>query len=352
MNNNDDTFEIQTRRPIQTPTTEQNNVNNIPLQSPIQLKGNVPPEFLRMAEEQKYNNQQNENNDFKITETSRMQSKKPMQVNAPNVAVTGSPKLEELIAGIKQTTQVYEKITLPSLGKFYSGDDGPTDGILHIRPMTGHEESILATPRFIKSGQAINLIFQNCIKEKYNPENFLSADRKFLLIWLRGISYSPDYEVELQCPFTDKKFNYTINLDLDVDMCPDDFNYNSLHDVLPTTNYKFSYRLSKGKDEIALQAHRDKKARFDTSQLADDTLIFNTVQLLEDIEGLTSKFELEKLMEVLPVSDSNYIRNTINEPPFGVNTKVTIQSPFTLEDFEIELPLDSNFFFPKKKKIN
>lgn len=357
----DETFGPDTRRqinPNEFQNTPPGNFENVvdaqrkigmePFDAPHRPKitGNIPPQLAAMM-----NKSAEDEAPMRISEGSRMtQKNKQAKPDSSNLRVTGSVKLEELLANIKETTFTYEKITLPSLGKFYNGSDGPTDGVLHIRPMTGEEESILATPRFVKRGDAVNMIFDKCIKEKYRSENLLTQDRTFLLIWLRGISYGPDYQVELTCPFTDKKFSYTIDLNLDVNLCPEDFNMSSLEDILPTTGYNFKYRLARGRDEMAIQAHREKKAKFDTSSQADDSLIFKTAQLVEEIEGLTSKKELEILLKKLPVSDGNYIRNLVNDPPFGPDTKIVVTSPFSLEEFEVDLPLDSNFFFPRRLK--
>lgn len=287
--------------------------------------------------------------DYQVRE-SRMKTVRKNVSPQQDLRATGSQTLENLIEGIKESTNVYEKITLPSLGKFYDGSDGPRDGVLHIRPMTGEEEQILATPRFVKKGVAINMIFNRCIKEKFNSENFLSVDRTFLLIWLRGISYSPEYDVEVTCPFTDKKFQYTIDLNLPVDECPPNYTSASLEDVMPITGYKFKYRLATGADEQRVQDYRDQKSKFDQTNQSDDTLMYRTALLLEEIEGLTDKRELQILLRKLPIGDVSHIRNKTSEPPFGTNTKVTIISPFNMEEFEIDLPLEANFFFPKQRK--
>lgn len=120
---------------------------------------------------------------------------------------------------------------------------------------------------------------------------------------------------------------------------------------MPVTGYNFKYRLATGKDEQVVQDHRERRAKnFDLTGQADDTLLFRTAHLVEEIEGLTNKLEIQTLLKKLPIQDVNFIRNTVNEPPFGVETKVTINNPYTLSDFEIELPLEANFFFPRAKK--
>lgn len=296
------------------------------------VQGNIPEAFKRAA---------------------NMQSKPRGNERQQEMRVTGSGKLEELIAGIgTRGSMIYERIELPSKGKFYNGEDGPSDGVIHVRPMTGEEEEILATPRFVKKGQAINMIFNRCMREKFDSANFLTQDRTYMLIYLRGISYTPEYDVEVRDPETDQTFATTINLnDLYVDFCDAGFSADSLNDVLPVTGYRFRYRLAVGKDEQVIQEYRERRAKnFDLSGQADDTLLYRTAHLIEEVEGLTDKSEIQTLLKKLPIQDVAYLRTVVNEPPFGVDTKVSITNPYSLRDFEIELPLESNFFFPRAKR--
>jgi hypothetical protein len=301
----------------------------------VQVKGKVPEGFKKMLAEKRGANK-------------GKQAAKPSEMR-----VTGSNKLEELIAGIgSKGGLVYEPIQLPSKGRFYDGENGPTNGTIHIRPMTGEEEEILATPRFVKKGQAINMIFNRCMKENYDSANFLTQDRTYMLIYLRGISYTPEYDVEIRDPDSDQTFATTINLsELYVDYCPQDFGIESLEDRLPVTGYKFRYRLAVGRDEQEIQQYRDRRAKnFDLSDQADDTLIYRTAHLVQEIEGLTDKMEIQTLLKKLPIQDVAYLRTTVNEPPFGVDTKISITNPYTMRDFEVDLPLESNFFFPRAKR--
>ena len=112
--------------------------------NPFQVKGNVPPEFLKAMGGQSQN--------------------QPASKSIPD-SFKVSGNLQSLLDGLKQSTAVLEEIQLPSRGVFYNGEDGPADGILHIRPMTGEEEQILATPRFVRKGQSLNMIFSRCIRE-------------------------------------------------------------------------------------------------------------------------------------------------------------------------------------------
>ena len=300
------------------------------------ISGQIPPQFLNAL-----NQAQNK------TESNPALPPASQGINIPKNA---SVELASLLENLKSQSYVFEEIKLPSLGRFYNGEDGPQNGILHIRPMTGEEEQILATPRFVKKGQAIDMIFQRCLQEKYNVKNLLSIDRTFLLIYLRGISYGPEYEVEIKCPSCDKKFATTIDLDvIPVDTCPDNFGPD-LTDKLPKSGFRFTYRLSNGKDETELQEHRERRLKQYGDSTADDTLTYRITQLLTNIEGIQDKNEINLVVKNLPVQDVAYLRNIINDPPFGLDTKIPLNCAGCYEEFDVELPLDTGFFFPRRKK--
>jgi hypothetical protein len=310
-------------------------------QGSVQLSGNIPAELLARINGGGKQSGPNEDS------VSRL----PAQQYAPQQAtMSGSSEFQEILNALKTGNDVYEEIELPSLGRFYDGTDGPLDGKLHIRPMTGEEEQILATPRFVRKGQAINMIFSRCIKEQFKPDNLLSVDRTFILIYLRGISYGSEYEVEVKDPESDRKFTTVIDLDtLPKENCPPDFS-NPLQDTLPKSNLHFVYRLSKGKDETELQEYRERRLKQFGDSATDDTLLYRSAQLVESISSITNKMEIQQILKNLPIQDLSYLRGVVNEPPFGVDTKVTLVSPMSQEEFEVDLPLEANFFFPRRRK--
>jgi hypothetical protein len=268
----------------------------------------------------------------------------------PKIAL--SPELEAALQRVAEKTTIYEEISLPSRGVFYNGEDGPANGVIHIRPMTGAEEQILATQRFVRKGNAVNMIFQRCMQEKFDTQDFLTPDRTYLLIYLRGISYTPQYDAEIRCAECSYKFSTTLDLnELYVDYCPKDFDKESLAGALPESGLKYNYRLSRGSDEQKLTEHRERKDRqLVSGNNTDDTLTYRTVQLLEDVAGVTDKDELMQLVQRLHINDVAHLRNILNEPPFGVDTKVHVFCPSCNADFDVDMPIEANFFFPRSKK--
>ena len=327
------------RQKIMDEAKQQSNLGNMSVEeNVVPISGNIPEKYKQYFD------------------GSEGEQKGPRTRNS-SLRAQGSDKLEQLLAGLNPNGgPEFEEIVLPSKGKFYNGSDGPKDGILHIRKMTGKEEEILANPRLIKKNQALNMIFDNCIQEPYKSEGFLAEDRTYLLIYLRGISYSEIYDVEIKCPECDKTFAAEIDLNnFMVDSCPDDFDENGLTGTLPQCGYKFSYRLPRGSDEREVQSYRDFKAKGGfvvDADAPDETLHFRTALLVNEIEGLTDKSELKVLIEKLPIGDVNYLRNTINNPPFGVDTKTPLECTYCQADFNTDLPLEASFFFTKDQKKN
>lgn len=338
----DDTF--RQRRPIQDPSNPEG------MSAPT-ITGNIPPQFMQAMQNAQMQDQNPvDSRPSFASQTTNPQFQGGQEEFRPSLQSSGESHLRSILENLKGFNAVYEEIQLPSMGRFYDGTNGPLNGIISIRAMTGEEEQILATPRFVKKGQAINMIFEKCIKGQYRPENLLTIDRTFLLIYLRGISYSHSYDVELKCPECSTKFNHSINLDsLYVEHVPDDFGP-ALRDVLPTSKLPFSYRLSTGRDEQEISDHRDRRIKAFGDAAPDDTLIYRTALLLNDIDGITNKTELQVLLKNMPINDVSYIRNCILEPPFGVDTDIEIICPSCLQDFEVDLPMDASFFFPRRKK--
>jgi hypothetical protein len=305
----------------------------MPADAPFQVSGNIPPEFKQALSRQKSFQGQ----DF----TPEASVPSPMRGGM-------SADLEEILSRVSAHTHQWEPIKLPSKSKFYGGEIPET---IFIRAMTGEEEKILATPRFVKKGQAIDMIFSKCIRERIPVENLLSVDKIYLLIFLRGISYTPEYDVEIKCPECTTKFTTVIDLNsLDVEECPGDFGPQNLTGVLPTTGLQYRYRLPTGHDEQEITKHRERFVKNWGDQKDDDTLQFRMSLLLEQIENLTNKQEIQMLLNKLPINDLTELRNIINNPPFGVETEVGIVCPMCSGEFEIELPLEANFFFPRKKR--
>ncbi len=321
-------------------------------QMPFSVGGAIPDEFKRVMQEKMLSGDKppvppQAEPQFEPFEAPPERPRASKSTGDKQVKPTSnnSDELGTLLSKLAEKHQ-WEVFEFPSRGKFYT--DIPAK--VSIRAMTGEEEQILATPRFVRDGSAIDKIFARCIKERIRTEDLLSVDRTHLLIFLRGISYTPEYDVEVKCPNCSQKFPHVIDLnDLDVTSCPDSFHADSLKGELPDSGFSYTYRLPTGEDEREISNYREKRVKQWGSQSEDDTLLYRTALLLEEVGGVTLKSELAFLLKKLPIKDVGHLRNEINTPPFGVNTDLPLLCPICSEGFEIDLPLETSFFFPRKR---
>lgn len=284
------------------------------------------------------------------TPTRQLPQQPPKQVAKPQFqtvqGVQVDDRLQKLLEGVSKDTHKYGSVELPSRGVFYNNKDGPVDGIIHLRTMTGAEEKLMTDQRLLNSGEAFNLIYNNCMQENYKSENFLSVDRRFLLIWLRGISYGHLYTVNVTCEACKKRFPTNVNLDqLEKSMCPEWFK-DPLEVTLPVSGYVVKYHLSRGKDEMIIQATNSREQNQINKQ--GDAAFLSLTQLIDRIEDLDDKKAIPVLLKALHIKDLNFLRNTFNNPPFGVNEEIFIDCPYCNHKFEIDLPYERDFFLPSQ----
>lgn len=302
-------------------------------EAPFQMSGNIPPQ-LRAA----------------MAKNKDESEEPPVRRNTvtPDAQVknTSSTNLDALLQQLASSHK-WEPFSFPSRGKFYTN----IPSTVHVREMTGEEEQILATPRFVKRGKAIDMIFERCIQERIPTEELLAVDRTHLLIYLRGISYTPLYDVEIKCTECGLKFQTEIDLNtLEVDECPDEFGPDNLSGKLPASGFTYRYRLPTGTDEQEIAQYRDRRIQQFGDNNEDDTLLYRTALLMEEIQGVTSLKEIQYLLKKLPIADVSFLRNEINQPPFGVKTEIPMLCPACTEEFKIDLPLETSFFFPRKRE--
>jgi len=301
----------------------------MPGNAPFSVQGNIPPEVVSLFKNQ----------------TPQQPTEKPKPT--PN-----NPRLAELLEELKQITGKYDEIQLPSLGKFYANGEAPENGKIHVRPMKGEEEEILGTTRFLKKGVAIQKVFDNCVQERINPGKWLLIDQTYLLIYLRGISHGVSYDVEIRCPNCSHRMEATVHLEqLLVTKCPNDFGPENLQGELPITKYKFKFHLPTIEDETRIDTYREQKKSV-SEDTTDDISHWRTALLLDDIAGLVHHDAIMILLRNLPLADITYLKNVMNEIPFGVDTMIGQWCTACNEDFKVELPFGVNFFYPKPRKVN
>jgi len=263
------------------------------------------------------------------------------------VETSGSTRVKS--AAVPNFEPPAELVALPSHGLLYKDDTKDEDvlsGQISVRPMTHTEEKILTTSRLIKSGQALDMVYKNCIKSAIDPLDLLSTDRLFLMFWLRGISYGHNYTFSMRCPECDKSFKWTV----DISKHPVKEITEELEEPiaikLPRSGATVYYYLSRGRVEKKLREMRDKQL---VSALAiDDTTTRRMILLTDRIitpEGEElKKNKWEIFLDSLIGEDAATIRDDMIEKDAGVEPIKDIECPYCESSFDSNIPVTVDFF--------
>lgn len=245
-----------------------------------------------------------------------------------------------------------EFVPLPSKGKFYPVNHPLKDkDTIEIKQMTAKEEDILTSRSLLRKGVALDKLISSLVVDKgINTDSLTSEDRNAILIAARVSSYGVDYVTTVTCPSCNTKVKHTFNLGEKLDeqeekpapnVTVDDSGYFTI--ILPATKFKVVCRALNGYDEKNLfRASESKK-----NVAGGDSL------LLEQLKGMIvsindfDKEMVKKAIEVMPASDSRYLRKTYLEIVPGVDLKKTFNCSSCDYSSDMEVPLTADFFWFK-----
>jgi hypothetical protein len=245
-----------------------------------------------------------------------------------------------------------ELVTLPSHGYLYKNISSDPDvvekGAIKIRPMTVAEEKILATPRLVKSGQAIDMVFEACVKSQIDPKEMLSSDRVFLMLWLRSISYGNVYKFQLTSPEPGNPVRFEYEVDLSnhpITEFTDPEISEPFTFVFPKCKYVVQFRLPRGKDEIEIMKMGNAPKKLDDRDETIVTRLTSIILKLSDPDGKdVPPAYYQSFVNQLMAGDASSWRNKLQDLDCGVEDIKNIQVPGTDFVFDTPIPITESFF--------
>lgn len=248
-------------------------------------------------------------------------------------------------------------VRLPSRGVSYPEGAPQASGSLTLSAMTMVEESIFANARGDNS-EVIDNILRRCIQENIEINTLLAADKFFLFMMLRAITYGSDYTFNWTCPSLTSPKEICGHKNTSTVHIPDDFKVKYLSDEdkepfkvsLPESNKEISFRLLRGVDEVQIERHA---AEFKAKQKAgiggpDTTTAFRLSCQIVAVDGNAVKdAPPQKLMQFimsLHSRDVQVFREKVGFYTPGINTDVTLICEDCGAVHEWDLPFTANFF--------
>jgi hypothetical protein len=237
---------------------------------------------------------------------------------------------------------------LPSRGVLYhNGEISSKEGEVHIHPMSALTEISLKNPDMLFNGKALEEVFAECVPEVKKPLELLGRDIDALMFYLRLVTYGPAYEISVKhtCPEA-KQHSYTVDIEQEV---------MTMKQLDPTLLDQFSTTLQNGqvvRCRPASYTHMIKLFQLNAgkTELSNDdmkeNITFNLVQLIESVDGVTDKSNIEEWVKSITTLMQNRITDVIEKMnDWGPSSTVKVKCRDCGEEMRVELPLNPVSFF-------
>ena len=246
-----------------------------------------------------------------------------------------------------------EIIDLPSRGLIYAEDSTLRSGKVELKYMTAKEEDILTTQSYIKQGVVLDKLFQSLIisngkGERVKYHELLLGDKNAIMVAVRVLGYGKEYPIEVTNPSGDKQ-KEVIDLsqipekEIDLDLFKSGIN--RFPYTLPASKRVITFKFLTHGDEPNIEAETKAAKKF--SKGIDTTLSTRLTYSIQSIDGEEDRMKIRKFVQnELLALDSRALRKYMRSIQPDIDLTLVLEDPTTGEDFEVELPIGTDFFWP------
>lgn len=238
--------------------------------------------------------------------------------------------------GQQMMTLPHDVVPLPSQGRFYKNKKKS----LKVGYLTASDENILLGNTDDITGALLrNKIYEPDIK----IDDLLEGDIEAILIFLRNTSFGPELTLNLNDPQTKKPFEANVRLDeLDIKQPKNEPSEDGTYTtVLPKSGSSVKVKILTYGEIAEIQKII---ASYPQGRIPPRVTLTLQKQILE-VDGNSDKAEIAKFVESLPISDSKYIRNFLNDNEPKLDLKRVVIAP-SGEKLTVNVGLGVEFFRP------
>tara|TARA_E500000331_G_C17178502_1_gene679466 strand:+ start:93 stop:959 length:867 start_codon:yes stop_codon:yes gene_type:complete len=275
-------------------------------------------------------------------------------INSPSTAVTTGANSGSSSPSPLEFVRPTSLVSLPSGGKFYP-EGHPLHGVgeIEVRHMTTAEEDILTSRVLLKKGTAIDKFLEKIIQAPVHPNDLLLGDKSALIVQARIDGYGSDYTTQVACPACQARLTHTFDL-TDYQLV-EGHDCNEVDDASSTDRNTFIISLDNGWEvEVrALNGHDEKQMTKAMNQrqkagLPDSGIQEQLRSMIVSISGHTDKSTINKAVQHMTGKQSRKIRETYSKIIPNIDLKQSVTCHECLTTSEMEVPLTSDFFWPKQ----
>lgn len=269
----------------------------------------------------------------------------------------------------------WDTVVLPSKGYYYGGKI--PDGVVKIRPMNIFTEKIMSTQRWVRTGEAINKVFEHCVQfpdPSFDVLDLLSGDATFLLYYLRGITYGNMYEFIMKCDDEEcghsAEYSYDLNqLQHTIKGPNEEFPEEPFPCTLPYMSevigkpFIVHIRLIRRRDLMNITVARKRKKLLAPSSSAssleeklrtftkinsvttvNDFIEENLNNIVVSVMGSKDRNKIRQFINMIHSSDSAAIREALDSFSPGIDTTIEVTCPMCGNRMKTMLPITESFF--------
>jgi len=241
-----------------------------------------------------------------------------------------------------------EQIVLPSKALLYE-DDIPSE--ITIKAMSTSEEKLIYGS---SDPNSIDEVIRACIVEPKNLDidQLITADKYFVMIRLRMLTYGDEYQIFYTCPECNHKNPYKINFnELESYELPEDF-IEPYEFTLPMSKKEVGIRLLRGKDLKDVDRESKRLLNKFPEMKGDISYTLRMAKYIQTIDGerVEKPFCME-FVESMHGRDSAYFHYKINQIEVGYDITIyrNCKNPRCGIALEFVMPMNVEFFRPRFK---
>jgi hypothetical protein len=237
--------------------------------------------------------------------------------------------------GQENFTLPHDVVQLPSQGVFYKNKKKA----IKVGYLTASDENILM-------GGANDLTMSLLRAKIYEPdikvEDLIEGDVEAILIFLRNTAFGPEMTLNVTDPTTKKQFQTTVMLD----------ELSIISNQKPNEDGTFTIMLPKSQSTIKVKPLSYGEIQ-DINRMASTypqgrvvpRVTWRMEKEILEVDGSRDKAQIAKFIESMPIADSKFTRNFMNENEPRLDMNKTIMTP-SGERLTVNVGFGVDFFRP------
>lgn len=239
---------------------------------------------------------------------------------------------------------------LPSRGLFYTDGElvGTSNAEIHVHPMSALDEIVIKNPDQLFSGEGISTVFTHCADGIAKPKELLSKDVDAMMLFLRLVTYGPNYEffAKHTCENA-KEHSYIANLEqihgrmkyLDPTVIESAYTITLQNNqVVKLCPYRYSKLIEIMKDN-------ENKTDF-TAADQQENLLKMIMNVIKSVDGIEDPNLIIEWIRAVPATYIARIAEKVeNINDWGVDMGWEVTCADCGEKFTVELPINPVDFF-------